>query len=130
MDACALRNSEFAERPVDPAQSPHEARLEVGLPERVGRVVESLLETIAHYVGLTAEAIAILVFAVGVIQAAIGMFRILIGTHSDEEKRDIWLVFARWLVAGLTFPLAADVVRTTISPSWDDIGHLAANGEP
>ena len=33
---------------------------------------------------------------------------------------------ARWLVAGLTFQLAADIVQTTVAPSWDEIGRLAA----
>lgn len=88
--------------------------------------MESGLEAIAHYVGLTAEAIAILVIAVGVVQAAFGMLRVLFGRRTDDEQRTVWLSFARWLVAGLTFQLAADVVRTTIAPSWDDIGHLAA----
>ena len=34
--------------------------------------------------------------------------------------------FARWLVAGLTFQLAADVVSTSVAPTWDEVGHLAA----
>ena len=33
---------------------------------------------------------------------------------------------ARWLLLGLEFMLAADIVRTVISPSWNDIGKLAA----
>jgi len=31
-----------------------------------------------------------------------------------------------WLIAGLTFMLAADLVHTAIAPTWDDIGKLAA----
>jgi uncharacterized membrane protein len=34
--------------------------------------------------------------------------------------------FGRWLVAGLTFQLAADIVDTTLAPSWGDIGKLGA----
>jgi uncharacterized membrane protein len=34
--------------------------------------------------------------------------------------------FGRWLVAGLTFQLAADLVNTSFGPTWDEIGHLAA----
>jgi uncharacterized membrane protein len=34
--------------------------------------------------------------------------------------------YARWLVAGLTLQLAADIVDTAIAPSWDEIGKLAA----
>ena len=34
--------------------------------------------------------------------------------------------FGGWLLLGLEFELAADIIRTAISPSWTDIGQLAA----
>jgi uncharacterized membrane protein len=34
--------------------------------------------------------------------------------------------FAGWLVLALEFELAADILRTGISPSWNEIGQLAA----
>jgi len=34
--------------------------------------------------------------------------------------------FGIWLLLGLQFALAADIVRSVISPSWNDIGQLAA----
>ena len=34
--------------------------------------------------------------------------------------------FSRWLVAGLTFQLAADILESSITPDWDGIGRLAA----
>ena len=36
------------------------------------------------------------------------------------------LGFAHWLIAGLTFQLAADIVHTTVTPGWDEIGRVAA----
>ena len=45
---------------------------------------------------------------------------------TNHEKRSIWLRYARWLVAGLTFQLAADIIETSIAPDWEDIGRLAA----
>lgn len=89
--------------------------------------MEGLLQVAAHWVGLAAEAIAILVIALGLVEASVAMLRTLIHRRtSDAEQRDVWLGFARWLVAGLTFQLAADIVRTTISPTWEDIGRIAA----
>lgn len=38
----------------------------------------------------------------------------------------IWLRFGIWLLLGLEFELAADIVRTAIAPSWTDIGQLGA----
>jgi uncharacterized membrane protein len=43
-----------------------------------------------------------------------------------DARRDVWLGFARWLVSGLTFQLAADIVQTTAAPTWDEIGRVAA----
>ena len=34
--------------------------------------------------------------------------------------------FAGWLVLALEFLLAADILKTAISPTWTDIGQLAA----
>jgi uncharacterized membrane protein len=31
-----------------------------------------------------------------------------------------------WLLLGLEFELAADIVRSVITPTWTDIGQLAA----
>jgi uncharacterized membrane protein len=47
-------------------------------------------------------------------------------SSSHCEIRSVWLDYARWLIAGLTFQLAADLVHTTVAPTWDDIGRLAA----
>jgi uncharacterized membrane protein len=89
--------------------------------------MEQLLHQIAHYVALVLEALAILVIVVGAVEALLGIFRgLLEGRASHTEQRAVWLKFAHWLVAGLTFQLAADIVHTTITPSWDDIGRVAA----
>jgi uncharacterized membrane protein len=37
----------------------------------------------------------------------------------------VWLSYARWLVAALTFQLAADIIETSIAPTWDDVERLA-----
>nr|WP_257214913.1 DUF1622 domain-containing protein [Sphingomonas sp. R-74633] len=69
---------------------------------------------------------AITAIAVGSVLGAIGLFRSMLTHASEDQLRPIWLAFGRWLVAGLTFQLAADIVETTLAPSWDDIGKLAA----
>ena len=45
---------------------------------------------------------------------------------SAIRKKEIWVRFATWLILALEFELAADVLRTAISPTWDDVGQLAA----
>lgn len=85
-----------------------------------------VLHEFAEYVALGVNLLAILAIAVGSLQGALGLTRLLLFHASEEELRPVWLALARWLVAGLSFQLAADIVETTIAPTWDDIGKLAA----
>ena len=45
---------------------------------------------------------------------------------STTEKEDVSLQFGLWLSLAIEFELAADILRTTIAPSWEEIGKLAA----
>jgi len=89
--------------------------------------MEPMLHTVAHYIALVTESIAILVIAVGVVDAVVGTLRAGLSAGEDElqGRQRVWMRFARWLVAGMTFQLAADVVSTSFNPSWDELGHLA-----
>jgi len=88
--------------------------------------VEALLHSVAHYVALGIEAIAIAVIAVGAVEAVFGIARVTLkSAATNQDRRSVWLNFARWLVAGLTFQLAADVVNTSFEPTWDELGRLA-----
>lgn len=89
--------------------------------------MEAILKLIAGYVSLGLEAIAILVIVIGAVECIVAIARLILeGIARGAEKRTAWLEFARWLIAGLTFQLAADIVSTTIAPTWDEIGRLAA----
>jgi uncharacterized membrane protein len=44
----------------------------------------------------------------------------------DMQARIVWLRYAHILVAGLTFQLAADIVGTTVAPTWEEVGRLAS----
>lgn len=89
--------------------------------------MEYALQQIAQHVGLAVEAVAILMIAIGSVEAIVGVLRVMLAPGaSDHQKRGVWMRYARWLVAGLTFQLAGDIVHTAIAPTWDDIGRLAA----
>jgi uncharacterized membrane protein len=88
--------------------------------------MEQLLHTVAHYVALCIEVIAIALIAGGAIEALAGIARLALQPGAtNQDRRAVWLVFARWLVAGLTFQMAADVVNTSFEPTWDELGRLA-----
>jgi uncharacterized membrane protein len=88
--------------------------------------MEQLLHTVAHYVALCIEVIAIALIAGGAIEALAGIARLALRPGAtNQDRRAVWLMFARWLVAGLTFQMAADVVNTSFEPTWDELGRLA-----
>lgn len=89
--------------------------------------MEELLSIAAGYIALALEAISVLVVAFGGIEAVYRMLQApLRGYAGHAKRRDIWLSLVRWLLLGLEFMLAADIVRSTITPDWDDIAKLAA----
>lgn len=89
--------------------------------------MEENFQILAEYVALALEAISILIVAIGGVEATWRMLKPRFhGGITHGVRREAWLSMARWLLVGLEFMLAADVVRTAISPDWQAIGELAA----
>ena len=72
------------------------------------------------------DLMALVVILIGTIEALVRGTFALMSSPSGHEVRHVWLRYARWLVAGLTFQLAADIIETSITPSWEDIDKVAA----
>jgi len=72
------------------------------------------------------DAVALVVILIGTLEVIVGIVRLSFGTRSHELMRNTWLSYARWLVAALTFQLAADIIETSISSSWETIGRVGA----
>jgi uncharacterized membrane protein len=72
------------------------------------------------------DVLALLVILFGTAEVVFNMFRFAVGQPAEINMRDIWLRYGRWLVAALTFQLAADIVETSITTSWDAVGRIAA----
>jgi len=45
---------------------------------------------------------------------------------SPRRFREILVRYGRWLVAGLTFQLAADIIATSVVPGWQEVGQPGA----
>jgi uncharacterized membrane protein len=89
--------------------------------------METVLHAVGHSVALAVEAIAIAIIATGTVEAVANIIRIMRAPRvTGVERRTVWLDFAGWLVAALTFQLAADIINTSFSPSWDEVGRLGA----
>jgi uncharacterized membrane protein len=88
--------------------------------------LENLLKQLAEYTSLLIEAVAVIVVAFGAMQA---FFHCLAHVHRQGLagwRKELIVRFGVWLLVGLQFALAADIVRSVIAPSWNDIGQLAA----
>ena len=88
--------------------------------------MDAFVESAARLVALACDAATVLVIAWG---ASLALWRVLMtatGRLGHPIKRDIWVRFAGWIALALEFALAADICRTALSPSWDQIGQLAA----
>lgn len=72
------------------------------------------------------EAAGALVIFVGALLALVGFLRAAVVPGKDEEFTRVRLGFGRYLVLGLEFQLAADVLSTAVAPTFEEIGKLAA----
>jgi uncharacterized membrane protein len=72
------------------------------------------------------ESMATLLIAFGSIEAFIGAVRALASPVGTPQRREVWIRYARWLIAGLTFLVAADILKTMIHTDWQSIGQLGA----
>jgi uncharacterized membrane protein len=72
------------------------------------------------------DAIALFVILLGTIEVTVTVARASFKPLGDKIARQAWLRYARWLVAGLTLQLAADIIETSISTSWQTIGRVGA----
>ena len=72
------------------------------------------------------DAVVLVVIVGATIQAVVGMLRVAFTNAGAEERRGVWLHYARWLIAGLTFQLAADIIETSITTDWEAIARVAA----
>ena len=81
---------------------------------------------VASYAALAIECGAVFVVAFGSLQALTTLLKVIAGGQAGEiEGRQIWLKFATWILLALEFALAADIVRTAVAPTWEDITKLA-----
>jgi uncharacterized membrane protein len=90
------------------------------------RLIREWLVPITENVVGVIDAMAIVLIVVGTIEAFVGAIRGIFAPRSGHERRLIWMNYGRWLIAGLTFQLAADILETSIRTNWESIGQLGA----
>jgi uncharacterized membrane protein len=73
------------------------------------------------------EAAAVIVVTFGSLEALVKLVGIVATPRATHgERKAIWRRFGVWLLLGLEFALAADIIGSVVSPTWQDIGELGA----
>jgi uncharacterized membrane protein len=89
--------------------------------------VEELFIQAARTAVLLIEAAAVLVITFGSLEALFKLLLVMARPNASHGMRKaIWRRFGVWLLLGLEFALAADIITSVISPTWQDIGELGA----
>ena len=84
------------------------------------------LTRLTEYAVTLIDLVALVVIVGATLQAIVGMVRAMAKSTLAHERRAVWMRYARWLIAGLTFQLAADILETAITTDWEAIARVAA----
>ncbi|MEN3277205.1 MAG: hypothetical protein V7631_2995 [Massilia sp.] len=87
--------------------------------------VEEQVRSGVEWLRLLVETLGALVIAVGIVVVVAGLARHVL-SRRDGNFMPIRLAFARYLTLALELQLAADILSTSVAPTWDRIGKLAA----
>jgi len=87
----------------------------------------NVIKIMAQYTAYFVEAIAALIIIIGSLQAIwIYLRRALLSKSDFSEITRSRIKLGHSLSLGLEFLIGADILKTAVAPTWQDIGQLAA----
>jgi uncharacterized membrane protein len=89
------------------------------------QLAEEAVMHAVHWLKLIVEVTGALVIGMGLF-AALATWVRSIQAHSKDLFIETRLTLARYLALALELQLGADILSTAVSPTWDQIGKLAA----
>lgn len=88
--------------------------------------MEDILKTVIGYLIIIIESCGAIVIFIGAIKAIVGYIRRCILNRTTTDISTLRLQLGQAMVMALEFQVAADILKTGISPTWQDILLLAA----
>lgn len=86
-----------------------------------------LFKLFSVYLATGIEAVAGIIIGFAAIEASVKAFHLFFHRREMQtNKEEIRLHLGRWLALAIEFELAADILRTAMTPTWNEIGQLAA----
>jgi uncharacterized membrane protein len=92
-------------------------------PSEVG--AEAAIVNSVLWLKLVVESVGALVIGMGMVATFVEFARTCL-THQILDKNSVRLTLARYMALALEFQLGADILATSVAPSWDMIGKLGA----
>jgi uncharacterized membrane protein len=75
---------------------------------------------------IVVDAMALIIVTIGTAEAFLTGLWAAFSAPAHRRFREILVRYGRSLVAGLTFQLSADIIETSITPTWQEVGQLGA----
>jgi uncharacterized membrane protein len=76
---------------------------------------------------LAINALVLIAISLGTFLAVCHVLQAMLNRTTNEGAIKVaYLRYGHWLVAALTFQIAADILETSMAPNWQDIGRLGA----
>ena len=89
--------------------------------------MEQLVKSIANNTGLFVEGLAAIIIAIASAKALFQYFRNFISNNFQKNtSEELRINLGSSVAVALELLLGADVLMTAVTPSWNDIGMLAA----
>ena len=92
-------------------------------------MIQDIFKSGTLYLAMGVEGAAALLIGLAALQAVIRAISAILGRtngRGGEVRDQIRFGLGRWLALGLEFELAADILRTAVAPTWNELGQLAA----
>lgn len=90
-------------------------------------LLEDLIKITMQYLARFVESMAALIVIYSSVQATAAYLKNMLSKHTDiVPKVEIRLSLGRSFAIALELLLGADILKTAIAPTWDEIGQLAA----
>jgi len=72
------------------------------------------------------DGFALIIVVIGTVEAVVATVRAVVRPMERATQWQVYANYGRWLVAGLTFQLAADILETSITTTWQAVARLGA----
>lgn len=89
--------------------------------------MDGFVVQLSDWAELLADLVAVLVVTFGTIDAFVRVLRVALTPKTTHGARKaIWRNYGMWLLLGLEFELAADIIGSVATPTWEEVGILGA----